>query len=71
MGFDIINDQQKDINVMLTIDGDAKGAEVILKKQIIKLKSTEDRKHIEYDLKLPASSKLPNKRVEDFNHRNA
>ena len=44
---------------MLTIDGDAKGAEVILKKQIIKLKSTEDRKHIEYDLKLPASFETP------------
>lgn len=59
LGFDIINDQQKDINVILTIDGDAKGAEVILKKQIIALKAAEDRIHVEYDLKLPKEFETP------------
>ncbi|MDD4878781.1 MAG: hypothetical protein PHO02_07180 [Candidatus Nanoarchaeia archaeon] len=59
LGFDIINDQQKDVRVILTIDGDAKGAEVILKQQIIELKSTEDRKHVEYDLRMPKEFESP------------
>jgi len=59
MGFDIINDQQKDVKVLLSIEGDAKDAHVFLKQQIIELKAEETRKHVDYKLKLPNSFETP------------
>ncbi|MDI6738277.1 MAG: hypothetical protein QME12_07245, partial [Nanoarchaeota archaeon] len=59
MGFDIINDQQKDIKVILSIEGDAKGADIFMKGQIIEIKENEPRKHVDYKLKLPKQFDTP------------
>ncbi len=59
LSFDIINDQHKDVKVLLSIDGDAKDAKVKLKEQVITLKEEDDKKHIEYELKLPNSFETP------------
>lgn len=59
LGFDILNDQHKDVRVKLTIDGDAKGAEINLVKDIIEFKDDEERKHVSYELKLPNGFDTP------------
>ena len=59
LGFDILNDQHKDVRVKLTIDGDAEGVEVNLVQDIIKFKDDEERKHVDYELKLPKSFETP------------
>lgn len=59
MGFDIINDQNKDMKVMLSVEGDAKDTDIFMKSQIIEIKENEPRKHVGYKLKLPKDFATP------------
>lgn len=59
LGFDIINDQGRDMKVMLQIEGDADGTDIFLKKDVIELKASESRVHVDYKAKLPEMFKSP------------
>ena len=59
LSFDIINDQHKDVKVMIGIEGDAKDASMLLKERIIALKPDEERKKISYKLKMPKEFETP------------
>ncbi len=59
VSFNIINDQKKDMELFLEVTGDAEGADVYLKKQIVEVSAEEDRKEISYRVKLPESFNSP------------
>ncbi|MBU2637453.1 MAG: hypothetical protein KJ955_00600 [Nanoarchaeota archaeon] len=59
LSFDIINDQGKDMRVMLEIEGDADNTDIYLEKKVIEIKAGESRKHIDYRARLPEMFKSP------------
>jgi len=56
--FDVINDQSKDIKVLLSVEGDATNSIVVLKEHIVELKANE-RKRLSYDVFLPERFETP------------
>lgn len=59
LSFNIINDQNKDMKVLLAVEGDAENVSIFLKEQVIQLKADEQRKSINYKVKLPESFATP------------
>jgi hypothetical protein len=59
LSFNILNDQNKDIKVLLAVEGDAENVSIFLKEQVIELKSDEQRKTIDYKVKLPKQFATP------------
>ncbi len=53
VSFNIINDQHKDLKLLLTVEGDAENVTITMPQQIIEMNADEQRKKFSYEVQLP------------------
>ncbi len=63
--FTILNNEHKDMRLLVTVEGDIKD-NVVLKEQVIKMKASEGSRSLSYDLYLPEKMNKPGPRNADI-----